>query len=371
MSLRKNFLNVIPQIVVILAILFSTFAPSINVDAQTTQVETTSSTNKDINVGVTIGENTTPTSLKVPILSEEISKQAQNQSNEALRIKLSAEPAIYIEGKPIVISWILVGGNAGKTSGIQIVARPSDGIVPTNAKIIPEADGSVIISPTLDDDSIAWKVLDNAEFPISFSFDLVMDGKIVNTNSVLVDQPLVTTSITQTARMQSDKQSNKNKIQVTVPSNAANAAMLMSMRHPSPNALSSASLSWNPIEVIAVDKNTAKNITKFKNPITIQITYDEQEIFDWTEKDLSIYYYDPDLLDWFPMETSVDTANNTLTAQSDHLTVFDYKANNWQSTMLPTVDAFKTSDFTGAATYQVNMWTPPAPGGLQPSVVLS
>ncbi|MFT3890486.1 MAG: RHS repeat-associated core domain-containing protein [Anaerolineales bacterium] len=71
------------------------------------------------------------------------------------------------------------------------------------------------------------------------------------------------------------------------------------------------------------------------------------------------------------METTVDTKNNTLTALSDHLTVFDYKANNWQSQMVPTVDAFKVADFTGAGTYQVNLWTPPGPGGLQPSLTLS
>jgi len=95
------------------------------------------------------------------------------------------------------------------------------------------------------------------------------------------------------------------------------------------------------------------------------------QIFDWDEKALTIYYYDQDLLDWFPIETTIDTKNNTLTAYSDHLTVFDYKANNWQSQMLPTVDAFKTSDFTGSGTYQINMWTPPALGGLQPPLTLS
>src|SRR5690606_18255476 len=107
------------------------------------------------------------------------------------------------------------------------------------------------------------------------------------------------------------------------------------------------------------------------SPLTIQITYDEKDLRGAYENGLSIYYYDPQLVDWFPLETTVNPETNTLTAQSDHLTVFDYKANNWQSYMVPSVDAFKTSDFTGAGTYQINLWTPPAPGGLNPSVVLS
>jgi RHS repeat-associated protein len=125
------------------------------------------------------------------------------------------------------------------------------------------------------------------------------------------------------------------------------------------------------VEIIAVGKDSKKNVDTFKTPIKIKIKYEEDKIFDWDEKALTLYYYDPDLLDWFPIETTVDTKNNTLTAYSDHLTVFDYKANNWQSQMVPTVDAFKTADFTGAGTYALNLWTPPAPGGLQPSVTLS
>ena len=367
MSSRKNLLNVTSQAIVILAILFSSFAPTINVVAQTAKSDASSTINEDISTGITIGSNTPSVNIKVPILSEEIAKQAQNQSDETLHIKLSAEPAIYIPGKPIVITWKIVGG---KASGLQIIVHPSNGIVPASSKIIPETDGSVIISPKLDSGSIGWNVLSYAEFPLSFVFDVVVDGKVVSTNSELVDQSMITTSTNQTTKVQSNEQGNKNKTEVTIPANAASAAMLMAVRYPSPNALNSASLSWNPVEVIAVDKNTAKNITKFKNPITIQITYDENNLFGAAENDLSIFYYDPDLQDWFPIDTQVDSVNNTLTVQSNHLTVFDYKANTWQSQMLPTVDAFKTSDFTGAATYDINMWTPPAPGGLQPSVSL-
>jgi hypothetical protein len=51
MSSRKYFLNVILQVIVILAIVFSAFAPSMNVGAQIAQAETNSTPNKDISMG--------------------------------------------------------------------------------------------------------------------------------------------------------------------------------------------------------------------------------------------------------------------------------------------------------------------------------
>jgi RHS repeat-associated protein/uncharacterized repeat protein (TIGR01451 family) len=57
MSSRKHFLNVISQILVILAMLFSAFAPSMNVRAQTAKTETGSTTNEDISTGLAIGKN--------------------------------------------------------------------------------------------------------------------------------------------------------------------------------------------------------------------------------------------------------------------------------------------------------------------------
>jgi hypothetical protein len=215
--------------------------------------------------------------------------------------------------------------------------------------------------------TVVWEVLDYAQFPLVFTYEVRKGEEILATNEIYIDLPLASTDTTKLSKVNS----RDGKVKVSVPGNANRNPLLMDIRYPSPHALNAYSLSWNPVEIIAVDSQTQKNVTQFNQPITIQIQYDENNIFGADEKSLSIFYYDPVLVDWFPLETTVDTATNTLTAQSDHLTVFDYKANNWQSYMVPSVDAFKTSDFTGAGTYQINLWTPPAPGGLQPSVVLS
>jgi YD repeat-containing protein len=131
------------------------------------------------------------------------------------------------------------------------------------------------------------------------------------------------------------------------------------------------SLTGYPVEIIAAGKDTGTNIKKFQKPITIKIKYDQERIFGGNEGDLMVFYYNEDDHDWYPLETTVDLEKQTLTATSDHLTVFDYKATSWQKFTPPTIDAFKVSDFTGAGTYSYDFWTPPAPAGLSPKLQLS
>ena len=365
----KKAIGVMVQVILIISMMVSSFVPSARAQAQPKNSASVSATS-DIRDGITLGDNRPALITEtVPILSEEIAKQAQAQTpiETPLQIKLSAEPEIYTIGKPVIIKWEIVGGTAEQLANLSIIARPPDGVTPLNAQDVPNTDGSVLISPKAGRGTSVWKVLDYAAPPLFFSFELVLNGEVINQGEIMIDQPLAEAGKGQNSKVTS----RDGKVNVSVPSNATASSLLMDVRAPSPQALRGSSLSWNPVEIIAVDKNSQKNVKKFSNPITIQIKYDESNIFDWNEEDLSIYYYDPDLMDWFPMATSVDSVNNILTVQSDHLTVFDYKANNWQSQMLPTVDSFKVSDFTGAGTYAINMWTPPGQGGLQPSLALA
>lgn len=361
----KRKLDVFARVLLILIVVLGTFTPVQRADAQE-QPTSLAESQKDITSSLTIGASSLIPSQPVPILEEQIVQQAQDEE-QPLRIELSAEPAIYSPGKPVIISWKLTGGNLEQRSNLSIIARPPDGVLPVNEKDIPETDGSLVISPKADTGVIVWKVLEYAQLPLIFTYEVVSNGTVLNDNAILIGAALATTSSGRETRINS----SNNRVKVDVPSSSSRTPLLMDIRTPSPHALRGTSLSWNPVEIIAVDANTQKNVTRFNTPITISIQYDEDELLGWDESVLSIFYYDPELNDWFPMETQVDTKNNILTTKSDHLTVFDYKANNWQSAMVPSVEAFKTSDFTGAGTYQINMWTPPGPNGLQPSITLS
>lgn len=363
----NKFLEVAVRIFLISVVVFNGAVPVALAGARGETADTSPAPGVDFSTEMILGETPYSGSGRVSILSEEIAKQAQEVETELLQIELSAEPAIYIEGKPIIINWRLVGGTPEQRAGLSIVVHPAEGVQPVGESNPLREDGSLIISPKSNAGSTVWKVSDDAELPLNFSFEVVSNGKILNTNAIPIGEALAAASPGQKTRVTG----YQNRVNVDIPANAFKSSLLMDIRYPGENALPGASLSWNPVEIIAVDGNSQKNVTTFDTPITIQIQYDEKNIFDWDERDLSIFYYDPETEDWFPMETVVDTEANTLTVQSDHLTVFDYKANNWQSYMVPTVDFFKTADFTGAGTYQINMWTPPAPGGLQPTVTLS
>ena len=111
-------------------------------------------------------------------------------------------------------------------------------------------------------------------------------------------------------------------------------------------------------------------IHSFKDSFTIEVHYNPAAL-DGDESSLILFYYDETLGAWQPLATTLDTQTKTLRATTDHLTVFDYRAQNFEAARLPSMQGFQTSAFTGAASYSMPLWTPPGPGGLQPSLALS
>ena len=69
------------------------------------------------------------------------------------------------------------------------------------------------------------------------------------------------------------------------------------VRSPSPHRDPAISLTGHPIEIIAAGKSSGKNVTKFKEPLTLQFQYDEEQIFDWREENLKIFFYDEEIND--------------------------------------------------------------------------
>ncbi len=358
------------SILLISVILFNALSPMPVLAKETDEQEPNANSldNSVISSGLTLGKIDPSTSEPVPVFAEQIANQAQqNQGEKPVKFKVSAEPAIYRPGEPIRLSWKVQNLKPEDMENAVVVIHAPEGLNTADPNPTLTQDGQVTIALRNKKDVSTWNVEAGAELPIYFSLDLLINDDVVASETVMIDQTHFSVE-----KSKGGKLSGLNgKVEVEVPASAMDESLDFDIRNPAPNTQPGVSLTWNPLEIIATGKNSHKNVNKFNTPIKIKVKYDDTEIFDWDENALTLYYYDQDLLDWFPMETIVDSENNTLTGYSDHLTVFDYKANNWQSQSLPTVDAFKVSDFTGAASYAINLWTPPGPGGLQPSLALT
>lgn len=63
-------------------------------------------------------------------------------------------------------------------------------------------------------------------------------------------------------------------------------------------------------------------ITTFSKSVTLTLTYTDAQISGLDESTLTVNYYDETAGKWKALTTTVDAANNTLTAATDHLTYF-------------------------------------------------
>ena len=349
---------------VILTLSLQPLSPAFGAAAKT---ENTSDHTVNITEGATLGSAIPPEARapdpNVPDFGAQIAAQASAQPQETTppRLKATLSPAIYLPGRPVTLRWQIIG----LEQPAQLTIQPPGGVTPNDTTLSADGLLNIPISDT-SSGSLQWTVGPSAQFPLNFNLRLSVDGEHVAEQTVLIDRSKYNISANGgeiTAR--------GGRVNIDVPANAISQALAFDVRDPSPQQMPPISLSGYPLEIVAVGENDGADIKQFGGPITIHIQYDPHKIYRGTPDSLSLYYYDPETADWFPLPTTVDTTTQTLTAQSDHLTVFDYKANNWQTDSLPTVDNFKVADFTGAATYSLSVWTPPGPGGMQPNVSLN
>ncbi len=306
----------------------------------------------------------------VPLLSSVLANQAADQ-NEKTTISLKANPQLIIPGVPISIEWTVNGwGNvSGKSDLKAVVQFPND--VKTNEispAITTSYDRSTMNLPV---SAAAGKTSFNVDSTTEASF--LIDVSINSADTTLTANSIILTKPTLEAVAGKDNHlvSKDSKVTLDFPTEALAESLYMDVRDPSPSSIAGYSMSGRPVEIVAVGKTTKKNVNQFSDYFTLTMKYDLDDIYGGSEDDLSIYYYNESTNDWYPVPTTVNKTSHTLTAQVNHLTVFDYKANTWQASRLPTIDQAQVSGNTGAATYQMSFWLPPAPGNFAPSLSLN
>ena len=304
----------------------------------------------------------------VPLLSAQVAAQ-EEPPVEPAALHITASPAIYLPGKTFKLHWNVTGyEQINSASDVHLVIDMPKDVIPDDPDLAKKCRRHTLIIPYLGNpDYISWTTEGNAQPPFEFTIKLYADNTLIDSEVVVINGAK--------SRVEAGKGGKINamggKVRIDVPAGAINQNLVFDVREPGPNKMPAVSLSGRPVEVIAAGETSEDNVNEFSQPITLQINYQEDQIFNWNEADLMIFYYDEETYDWFPLPTTVDTENNLLTAQSTHLTVFDYKASTWQANSLPTVDAFKVSGFTGAGTYNMDFWTFPGAGGLQPQLSFS
>jgi len=308
------------------------------------------------------------------LFQEQVQQDSQEPAARPARLRLIANPQLLIPGIPFDIAWEIEQLETIQSrADLQAVLEfPSQLTSKEAASLNQDGDFSRLSLP-IDQAQDSLELTPPVELDKTLEEGFLVDVFIQSgeeelvSNSVLMTSPSFEVASDQIAEVVS----LDGRVELNFPANSLPEPLYMDIRSPSPSSVDGYSMSGNPVEIVAVGMKSLQNVTEFEQDFTISLNYDPEKIYGWAEEDLTIFYYNLDTMDWHPLETTVDAENNQLSAQVNHLTVFDYKAQSWQGSSLPTVDAAQVSEFTGAGTYNMSFWLPPGAGGFSPALSLS
>lgn len=268
-------------------------------------------------------------------------------------ISVRVEPQIYVENRPITISWNLfnlepmVGSERTIRFALPEDLRPTDPAISSQVM----SDG-VLILPAGDlSSSIEFNhvgIIEDSQDYLYLNLELLEDGLRLD----VVDIQIPTRGYTlEDIKLDDLKIYFPADIEITSEDLQIEQKLLFHVGTPKSHNKPAYNLSGNPFEILAVNPLTAKNVTQFSTPLEVTLVYDPAQFDEQQEAMLQVFYYDPEQRDWFPYETVIDTENNFISIQTEHLTIFDIGVSDWQAYMPPSIKDFEVSGFTGAATY--------------------
>jgi RHS repeat-associated protein len=318
-------------------------------------------------VAVSLSPTETPTPTQLP--PPETPPMGEGM---AYTLTLSAEPLFITPGGMVTLFWEISGWD-GAGEGYELLFTLPEGFTPhghVDGDFDPQTNTLFVLLADLPpgqrtQGNQQWAVDETAIGPFTLSAELRQVG--LN---------LAKASLTLTADHfiippgGGEANGSNGKVRVIFPAGAFTETLSVYVGAPGEGTAPPESLSGGPFEIAAFEQDSGLAVNQFQQPITIEVSYDEGK-WGRREGSLLLYYYDETEGYWRSLPTTVDGEANLLRAESDHLTVFDVNAEDWQAARLPDLSAFQVSQFSGAASYSYPLWVPPGPGGLQPNLVLS
>jgi RHS repeat-associated protein len=297
-----------------------------------------------------------------------------------ITILLLSEPDLITPGYPVSIVWQLDGWK-NETIEAELKISLPENITPVISEDKSynwnETDHTISIPSPSNAGTLTCNVSEDAKAPFVFLAELLIAKQVIVKNTLTVKENGlniigpeggIATGLGDTVTVQFPENAiqgltatNPLEVRVRIPTSKANAPYY---------------LSGYPFEITAEQQSLeygyAPNIISgFNQSIAISVNYSYMYLNGLNENDLTIYYYDETLNTWIALTTYVDAKYKILTAYTNHFTLFDINAQNWEAARLPSLKSYQTSNFTGAGTYSYHIEVPAGPGGFQPSLELT
>ncbi len=319
-----------------------------------------------------------------PPVTETPAPTEETPVDEPVSLALTSRDTEIYAGRTMSVFWEIGGWEsltASWDNPLTLALKASEDVTPLTLVITaPEGfspldvpgdafdanTGTLTLTPDQADGLVRWEVAADAQGPYTFQATLTQGEESLATADLTLQEKGVFTVDAAGGVVTTDD----GHIKVTVPNGALTESVDLRIRPPAHAEIYRSSPSGAPIEITATGKTSSLDVSQFGAYITIEISYDENQIWG-DEASLVLKYYDETLGYWVLLPSKVDTENNVITGWSNHLTNFDYDINNYEAARLPSLAPFQVSPFTGAATYSMPFEVPAGPGGLQPSLSLS